>query len=401
MTESKTELSNFTISKQKFRITQLNKLLIYYKEITETIREPFLILDEKLIVVSANPAFYKKFKVRKSDTKGKLIYHLGDKQWDIPGLRTLLDHILPEHRVMYNYKVTHDFPDLGTKTMLLNARQIDSKQLILLAIEDVTTQLRDKNEVKEATVTLLKQRDRLQELSDSKHDFISLASHQLRTPATAVKQYIGMLNEGYAGEMTIEQKRMLTIAYQSNQRQLEIIEDLLKIAKVDDGKVYLEKASCDVVQKVEAAISHQVGAYQSREQSIIFEKPTREMMVHIDGKLMMMVIENLLDNAGKYSMPGKTVYVNIDEDEECTAINIKDNGIGIRLKDRKKLFKKFSRIDSPLSVPAGGTGLGLYWVKKIIDLHGGSLEVISKIHKGSTFTVKIPSQTDLNHDLPK
>lgn len=401
MTKSKTELSNFTIAKQKSRIKELNKLLTYYKEITETIREPFLILDNKYIIVSANPAFYKKFKVKKSETNGRLIYNLGDKQWDIPELRTLLDHVLPEHRVMNNYKMTHDFPNIGTKTMLLNARQIDAKQLILLAVEDVTTQLKDKNDAKEANATLLKQRNRLQELSDSKHDFISLASHQLRTPATAVKQYIGMLNEGYAGEMTKEQQKMLTIAYQSNQRQLEIIEDLLKIAKVDDGKVFLEKATCDVVKKVEVAICHQSEMYKSREQCIIFDKPEDKIMVNIDGKLMIMVLENLLDNAGKYSMPGKIVHVSIDQDKDCAAIHIQDNGIGIRLIDRKKLFKKFSRIDSSLSVPAGGTGLGLYWVKKIIDLHGGSIEVISKINKGSIFTIKIPSLTDLNPDLLK
>src|ERR1700691_2835101 len=128
------------VAYQDNRIATLKKQLVYYKEITETVREPFIILTKELYVVSANRAFYKKFKVSKKETEGRRMYELGENQWDSPDLRELLEHILPKHRVLNAYEITLDFPALGRRTMLLNARQVDSKQLILLAIEDITAQ---------------------------------------------------------------------------------------------------------------------------------------------------------------------------------------------------------------------------------------------------------------------
>jgi two-component system CheB/CheR fusion protein len=378
---------------QENRIAELKKLLVYYKEITETVREPFIILDKDLCVVTANLAFYRKFKVRKKDTEGCRIYELGNNQWDAPELRVLLENILPTHRVFSNYEVTHDFPVLGRKTMLLNARQVDSKQLILLAMEDVTAQNKLKVDSDEMTANLIKQRDQLEGLNAAKDEFISLASHQLRTPATAVKQYVGMLTHGYAGEVSKDQQAMLNIAYESNERQLEVIEDLLRVAKVDDGKVYLEKSSCDVVRQVEAVIQGQAVLFKSRGQSVVLNKPSRPVIAFIDPKLMLMVLENILDNAGKYSKGGEQVTIDIEQNDNYTVVSIKDNGVGISKGNRQKLFKKFSRIDNPLSAGVKGTGLGLYWAKKVLDLHEGSIEVTSKLNRGSTFIVKTPVAT--------
>jgi len=382
------------IAHQEDRITALTQLLSYYREITETVREPFIILDKALCVVTANHAFYYLFKVLKRDTQGKRIYDLGNNQWDAPELRELLEHILPKHRVFNNFKVTHDFPTLGRRTMLLNARQVDSKQLILLAMEDITSQQKIKSDSDELTANLTKQRDKLQELNNAKDEFVSLASHQLRTPATVVKQYAVMLNQGYVGELSKEQKDMVDVVYKSNERQLEIIEDLLRVARVDDGKVYLEKSACDVVQQLEKALHKQDILFKLREQIVILHKPSKQIIAFMDQKLMLMVLENLLDNAGKYSDLGGKITIKVEQDDSYTTVSIKDTGVGIRKSDRQKLFKKFSRIDNPLSVSVGGTGLGLYWAKKILDLHGGSIEVVSTLHKGSTFIVKIPIATD-------
>ncbi|HEY5442152.1 MAG TPA: PAS domain-containing sensor histidine kinase [Candidatus Saccharimonadales bacterium] len=378
------------ITYQKNRIAELKKLLVYYKEITETARDPFIILDKKLCVVTANAAFYGKFKVRKKDTEGKLIYELGNYQWDSPELRELLEDILPTHKVFNNYEVTHNFPKLGYKTMLLNARQVDSKQLILLAMEDVTASTMLKIDTDEMTENLVRQRDQLQALNDAKDEFISLASHQLRTPATAVKQYVGMLTHDYAGKVTPDQMSMLNIVYKSNERQLEIIEDLLKVAKVDAGKVYLKKSLYDMVKQVETVIKDQAVLFKSRGQTVVLNKPAKQIIASIDQKLMLMVLENVLDNAGKYSGDGTQITIDIKQNADCTTVSIKDNGVGIRKNDRQKLFKKFSRIDNQLSASVKGTGLGLYWAKKILDLHDGSIEVTSTINKGSTFTVKTP-----------
>jgi two-component system CheB/CheR fusion protein len=384
---------NKVIAKDE-QIANLKKQLVYYREITETIRSPFIILSEDLYVVSANQAFYRKFKVTKKVTEGKLVYELGDNQWDAPELRELLERILPKSRILSDYEIKHDFPHIGHRTMLLNARQVDSKQLILLSFEDVTMEKKLKRDSEKMTGNLIKQRDKLQWVNDAKDEFISLASHQLRTPATVVKQYVGMLKLGYAGKMSQEQTLMLDVAYASNERQLEIIEDLLRIAKVDAGKVYLHRTSYDAVRQVESVIHEQDVLFKDRQQSVLFRKPHENVKVFNDEKLMLMVLENILDNAGKYSKIGGLVTVGINQDEKFTKISFKDNGVGISQKDRQKLFKKFVRIDNPNTNAVKGTGLGLYWAKKVVDLHNGSIEVISKINEGSTFTIKTPNHVD-------
>jgi nitrogen-specific signal transduction histidine kinase len=112
--------------------------LHYMKTLTDVARESFLILDSSLRVISANPIFYKSFSVSKKDTDGVLLYKLGNGQWDIPELKKLLEEILPQKKIVKNYEVQHAFQTIGVKTMLLNAGQIDSVHLILLAIEDIT-----------------------------------------------------------------------------------------------------------------------------------------------------------------------------------------------------------------------------------------------------------------------
>ncbi|MBW3568581.1 PAS domain-containing sensor histidine kinase [Candidatus Parcubacteria bacterium] len=384
------KINNKKISQQETHITALKKLLGYYQDITETIREPFIILDKDFRVVTANEAFYHQFKVLKKDTENRSFYELGNNQWDTPDLRELLENILPKHQVLNNYEITHDFPGIGHKTMHLNARQVDAKQLILLAIVDVTRQKQLQDDTIEMTASLIKQRNKLQGLNDAKDEFINMASHQLRTPATAVKQYIGMLAEGYWGKLSEVQNKMLNTAYESNERELEIIEDMLRVAKVDEGKVYLIKSSCDMARQLEEAVKDQLASFNNRGQSIVFNKPLEPVIASIDKKLMRMVIENLLDNASKYSYEDKQITIDLKQDDKLAVIAIKDQGVGIHKKDHVKLFQRFSRIDNPLSISAEGTGLGLYWVKKILDLHEGSMEVISRVDYGSTFTVKLP-----------
>jgi signal transduction histidine kinase len=274
--------------------------------------------------------------------------------------------------------------------MLLNAKRVDSKQLILLAMEDISSAKILQLNSHRMTANLIKQRDQLQQLNEAKDEFISLASHQLRTPATAVKQYIDMLRLGYAGKMSKGQKQMLGVAYTNNERQLEIIEDLLRIAKVDSGKLILHKSSYDMVKQINLVIKELAILFKGRGQSIVFNKPAKKVVVYSDENLILMVLENILDNASKYSQQGAQITIDINQNDVLTSVSIKDNGVGICQADVHNLFKKFIRIDNAMSNVVKGTGLGLYWAQKVLFLHGGSIEVSSKINKGSTFLVNIP-----------
>lgn len=230
------------------------------------------------------------------------------------------------------------------------------------------------------------------ELNQSKDEFISIASHQLRTPATGVKQYVGMLLEGFAGELTEQQREMLQKAYESNERQLRIVADLLKVAQVDAGKVVFNKSSVNLNELIRDVAREQKATFEKRQQTLEFEPSEPPYIVTLDRDSVRMVIENIIDNASKYSEQGKSVIVSLRELPHDYCIEITDQGVGISSAEQAKLFEKFSRISNPLSTKVGGTGLGLYWAKKIIDLHDGDIKVKSKKGVGTTFSINIPKR---------
>lgn len=230
----------------------------------------------------------------------------------------------------------------------------------------------------------------LMELNRAKDEFISLASHQLRTPATGVKQYIGMALDGYAGALTEQQERMLQKAYESNERQLQIVTDLLNVARVDSGKITLRPADTDLVVLIDDVLREQQSKFKSRNQKIIFTHEYSQMHATVDRENFRMALENLVDNASKYTESDKTITVKIYNGYKAIVIDVIDQGVGIDKNDLDKLFQKFARLENPLSTQVGGTGLGLYWVKKIVDLHKGSIRVFSKRGAGTTFRMRIP-----------
>lgn len=230
----------------------------------------------------------------------------------------------------------------------------------------------------------------LVELNRSKDEFISIASHQLRTPATAVKQYLGMLLEGFVGELDPKQQTILKKAYENNERQLRIVSDLLKVAQVDAGQVMLRKESVDLNSLLEDVIRDLGGVFKGRQQTVVFYPAADASEVNIDLGSVRMVFENLIDNASKYSEENKQIEVSIREDEAAVTVAISDEGVGISEDDRGRLFEKFSRLDNPLSTKVGGTGLGLYWAKKIVTLHDGDLTYTPNTPHGSVFSVGLP-----------
>lgn len=254
-------------------------------------------------------------------------------------------------------------------------------------------EIKHKQELEERTKLLTQQRTRLVALNKAKDEFISLASHQLRTPASGVKQYVGMLLQGYAGELTADQERMLHTAYESNERQLDIINDLLRVARIDAGQIKLKRTKVDIVAMLRDIIREQTDQFENRQQEIRFVTTGRKVTVMVDVPRLRMALENIIDNASKYSLEGKPITIDLIASRQRVSIYIVDQGVGIAKKDLPKLFQKFSRIDNPLSTIVGGTGLGLYLVKRIVDLHGGSVSVTSRPHKGTTFVITLPRNT--------
>ncbi len=226
------------------------------------------------------------------------------------------------------------------------------------------------------------------QLEHAKDEFISIASHQLRTPATVVKQYLGMILDGYVS--TEKQKiEMIKLAYEHNESQLDIINDLLKVAQIEANKIIPVRKDTDLVKLIRNVIKGQQAEYDKRHIIIRLESDKSSLMCSIDPLHIRMVFENLINNANKYSPSKSTVIVNVSSTPANIIVTVKDEGIGIDPKDIPKLFKKFSRANNVTST-ASGTGLGLYWAKKLVELHKGKIGLTSHLGKGTTFTVTLP-----------
>lgn len=250
---------------------------------------------------------------------------------------------------------------------------------------------REQDRLNRQAARILQQRnEELEAISRTKDEFVALASHQLRTPATAVKQYIGMVLQGYVGEITEVQADMLAKAFESNERQIQIINQILNAARADTGRLTMLPVPLDLSRLVSNIAGDMEGAVQQRRHTLVVRVPGRPLMAAADSGYLRMAIENILHNAVVYTPDGGTITVRLSRAGKRAVLRISDTGVGIKKADLQKLFVKFSRIHNPLSVQAGGSGIGLYLAAEIVRLHKGTVEVESKPGKGTTFAISLP-----------
>jgi signal transduction histidine kinase len=235
---------------------------------------------------------------------------------------------------------------------------------------------------------LMIQKEQAVELA--KDELLSLASHQLRTPATGVKQYVGMVLQGFAGKVPKSQRDLLEKAYASNDRQLRIINEILHLAKIDAGRMILAKQDTRLVDLVTDIINEQRADIAASKHKLSTDFPKRQVMVQADIHMLRMAIENILSNAIKYTPPGGKLSVRVRGSKSRALVIIQDSGVGIEPADIGKVFRQFSRLPNEMSQQVGGTGIGLYLARHLIELHGGAINVTSEPGKGSTFTITLP-----------
>lgn len=251
--------------------------------------------------------------------------------------------------------------------------------------------LPDSNEEFMAFILDVSETEKLKELNIVKDEFIAMASHQLRTPASTVKQYLGILLGGYAGPLAEDQVKYINIADKANEREITIIEDLLKTAQLDTEGYGLVFTPVNVVKVVQELVGEHGPMLQARQQTIVFKPKKSVVIVQADASELGTCIANLIENASKYSEIGKAITIAIKQSTGSTLLSVTDQGVGIKHEDFPKIFEKFTRVSNPLSDTVTGSGLGLYWVKRIVELHDGKLDITSEIGKGTTVTIKLPT----------
>lgn len=255
-------------------------------------------------------------------------------------------------------------------------------------------------ERKRGTLVILRDITREKLVDRMKSEFVTLAAHQLRTPTSAVKWALKTLLEGDLGALNKKQKEIIEEAYVTNDRSIKLVNDLLDVAQIEEGK-YLSKITLsnieDIIQSVVDSYSKSI---KEKKLKVELKKSKEELSrVMLDVAKMRTAIRNIFDNAVRYTLPGGKISIILKGGEKEIEIQIQDTGLGIPLYQQEKVFTKFFRSVNIMRVDTEGTGLGLYIAKNVIEAHGGRIWFKSEEGKGSTFYFTVPIKKEFGEFL--
>lgn len=434
--ESANEELTSTNQELQTRNDLLHESYEYSNAIVATMHEPMLVLGKDLRVKSANQAFYDKFGVSEEQTEGVLLYDLGNKQWNIPALRELLEDIIPKNSKFYNYEVKHTFLNVGEKIMSLNARKViqnrHREQLILLVIADITEvkhlllekELREKEllnreirerkaekirlekavgertrELKEANVSLENKNTELINMNKELEAFAYVSSHDMQEPLRKIQTFASRILEKENLNLSDSGKNYFRLMQQSAARMRQLIQDLLAFSRVTAAERIFENADINIIIE---ELKNDFKEVIEEKKAVIEVDEISE--IHIIRFQFRQLLSNLISNALKFSKPNVPPLIKIKsrnikfskenefdlaiETEYCH-ISFEDNGIGFEQEYSEKVFEVFQKLHGKDKY--SGTGIGLAIVKKIVENHNGIIKVTSELDKGTKFDIFIPA----------
>lgn len=353
---------NFTLSDEQTRLSS----------IIRSVTDGIIALNDKGQIISINPPAAKL--IGKSDDE-----LLNQKMIDMFPWKTKGKDFVPELNIpgLYHY----------TDLVLQHGIEISYLDLMVTVI--------DRKDSEVASIITIHDLTQGRELDVMKLDFVAIAAHELRTPVTVVQGYLSMLNKDAVNQMTVLNIENLQKAINGTNQLRDLINKLLNISRIDRGEMDMHFEKLDMVQLVADVCKQHDATALTRQQTLKFN-PNNNDHVYVPGDVSSLteVLNNLIDNALKYTGDGDTVNVNliVNKDKDEVRIEVQDNGPGISPEHRSKLFTKFYRVERSLVAGNRGTGLGLYLSKSIIDLHHGKIgvEPFEGAGHGSTFYFTLP-----------
>jgi PAS domain S-box-containing protein len=492
------------VSKRSQPAGRLEETPLDSESLLATVREPLVILDGDLRINSASRSFYQAFRVSPEETEGRLFFDLGNGQWDIPQLRTLLVEVLLKDSSFDGFDVIHDFPAIGMRTMLLGARKLHWKggrpERILLAIEDITErgrtaralaasevrfrrlfeaakdgilileadtgaiidanpylldllgyshdellgkelwelgvlgdieasraafrELQEKGYVRYENLPLqtrsgkiaqaefvsnvywvdgrliiqcnirditerLRSEERLKEADRRKDEFLAMLAHELRNPLAPIANAVEVMrlleldhpDLLWVQEVVDRQLRQMT----------RLVDDLLDVSRITSGKITLRKELVELTSIVATAIENCRHQTDAREQELMVSIPAGPILLEADPARLEQLIANLLNNAAKYTQPRGKIWLSVEGRGDQVEVRVRDTGIGLAPEMLPRIFDLFAQADQSLARSQGGLGLGLTLVRRIVELHGGTVQAFSLgLGQGSELTVRLP-----------
>ena len=269
-------------------------------------------------------------------------------------------------------------------------KELELKNDLILEISAIPI-MREKRRV--GMLIILRDITREKTVERLKTEFVSISAHQLRTPLSGIKWTLKMLLEEDLGKISEEQKEFLEKTYKSNERMIRLINDLLNVTRIEEGRFLYNIKSQNIMEIVQEIVASCKVMAKRKRIELGFKKINNKIPeVKIDTEKMSIAVQNLVDNAIHYTEPGGKVNVSIEylKDQNNILISVADTGIGIPKNQQKRIFKRFFRGVSATKMETVGTGLGLFIAKNIVESHGGKIWFESTENKGTTFYFTIP-----------
>jgi PAS domain S-box-containing protein len=350
---------------------QLYKVRNYAEAIVSNSRHPILVLTNELRIYTANDAFYRLFGLRKAGGQFASITQVGGGFFNLPELAGLLDKVRQSGQPVADFELAHEWPAIGKKYFLINAGQLQhraiSDRLILFSIEDITER---------------------KSLEQQKDDFISIASHEIRTPVTVIKAYAQILQKRAADRNDPFLASTAGKVNEKAEKLMTMVSYLLDTSQLELGELIIKKTYFDIVDLVNESVNE----LKLIDQHAFLVKGKKAGQIYADRFRISQLLNNLLNNACKYSPPDRPVTINVtlNTSGDQLTVSVRDEGIGIPKSEQQNLFKRFWRASSAKSRNIAGIGLGLHVSKAIVTQHGGRIRLKSEAGKGSVFYFSLP-----------
>lgn len=250
--------------------------------------------------------------------------------------------------------------------------------------------IRTKDELEELGNAFNKMAQGLKRLQELKNEFTFIAAHELRTPVTAIRGYLSMIQDGSAGDVSETVRKYLGIVWEANERLVRLVNDILEIARSEAGKIKIEVFAVDIRESIKSVLDEVRPLADEKKITLSYERPADLILVLADTARLKEVMVNFVSNAIKYNRDGGWIKIVHEFEPGFVITHIEDNGIGISAEDQKRMFEKFFRADSVKVRQITGTGLGMFITKELIEKMGGTVWLRSEDSRGSRFSFKLP-----------
>jgi two-component system CheB/CheR fusion protein len=373
------------ISEMKAAEREIQAARAYSDSIINTVRQPLVVLDDQLCIVSANRSFYRTFGLEPTETIGKPLGVAAGEHAGVAGLRVFLERVQAEHSDTEDYEIEVELPTLGQRILLLNARRLREGPhgtfKILLAIDDITERRR-------AAEALGDAKREAEQANLGKSRFLAAASHDLRQPLQTLSFLQGILAKNVTDERVL---RLVGRLDETVKAMSGMLDTLLDINQLEAGIVRRDIVDFPV-NTVLDELRSQFAPHETAGRLELRVVPS-SLRIHSDPRLLTQMIGNLVSNAVKYTEAGK-VLLGCRRRGDKLRIEVWDTGIGIPAEQLSAIFEEFHQLDNPARERSKGVGLGLAIVQRLADLLGHAIDVRSRPGKGSVFSIEVPLGTE-------